>query len=428
MSSYQYPMERVLYNLHHKLCTLSLQKTTARSRRLSERLLLFLFVAGFGVTMLVHVSFVHKEDGGRPSIPLRCLGSIPGFSPHADVTHLHLLHTRDTNATTMSMSSGTFPATTLSSSCGAALWDQSDESRHSNETIDGLVQQPLCSWSGASTTFFSYSPVQGYLFLSPEKCAEHNIVVQHVVIATTDEACFGEPFLQKLVFYVVGPDTVMVNWLMGTFNATGYIYNPRSKTLVDLNMYSQLQNYKGTPNNNTDHDWLLPIQWYHHLVSKAAVVLKTSFLFFIVTTLVSFILRETQERMLEFTHQLQRRVRNSRPVVHLVTTHVVENLVFVPIMVGMIFFLIELYRGDKVAAFMVLSIVWVCEAFSVVRCVLGLCSHCRRISNFLSAYPTRHAACVHRKECTFFQEYSSWNSRSFITIFSCFHLGSPILP
>ena len=48
-------------------------------------------------------------------------------------------------------------------------------------------------------------------------------------------------------------------------------------------------------------------------------------------------------------------------------THVVENLVFVPIMVGMIFFLIEFYNGDKIAAFMVLSIVWVCEAFSVVR-------------------------------------------------------------
>eukprot|EP00547_Thalassionema_nitzschioides_P007270 CAMPEP_0194221742 /NCGR_PEP_ID=MMETSP0156-20130528/31256_1 /TAXON_ID=33649 /ORGANISM="Thalassionema nitzschioides, Strain L26-B" /LENGTH=295 /DNA_ID=CAMNT_0038952247 /DNA_START=968 /DNA_END=1855 /DNA_ORIENTATION=+ len=35
-------------------------------------------------------------------------------------------------------------------------------------------------------------------------------------------------------------------------------------------------------------------------------------------------------------------------------------------MVGMMFFLIEFYGGDKVLAFMVLSLVWVCEAFSMV--------------------------------------------------------------
>jgi hypothetical protein len=71
--------------------------------------------------------------------------------------------------------------------------------------------------------------------------------------------------------------------------------------------------------------------------------------------------------MLDFTHQLQAHVRSRRSVVHIVTTHIAENLVFVPIMVGMMFFLIEFYRGDRFLAFMVLTIVWLCEVFSVIR-------------------------------------------------------------
>ena len=59
-------------------------------------------------------------------------------------------------------------------------------------------------------------------------------------------------------------------------------------------------------------------------------------------------------------------VREERPLRQLIVTHVVENLVFVPIMVGVMFFLIEFYGGDKFLAFMVFSVVWVCEVFSIV--------------------------------------------------------------
>ena len=70
--------------------------------------------------------------------------------------------------------------------------------------------------------------------------------------------------------------------------------------------------------------------------------------------------------MLEFTIQLQNHVREHRSLGMLIFMHVMENLVFVPVMVGMMFFLIEFYGGDKVLAFMVQSVVWICEVFSVV--------------------------------------------------------------
>jgi hypothetical protein len=142
--------------------------------------------------------------------------------------------------------------------------------------------------------------------------------------------------------------------------------------MLDLSHHYSLQNNNflepgDAENTVTSRYNFFSSPWYQQLSSKLSVVLKTSFLFFITTTLVSFTLRETQERMLGFTQQLQAHVRSRRPVVNIVTVHIAESLVFVPIMVGMIFFLIEFYRGDKFLAFMVLSIVWLCEVFSVIR-------------------------------------------------------------
>lgn len=65
---------------------------------------------------------------------------------------------------------------------------------------------------------------------------------------------------------------------------------------------------------------------------KLLVLLSTLFIFFLTTSLVSFTFTETQDRMLEFTLQLQTRVRMRLPLGGLIVGHVLENLVFVPIM------------------------------------------------------------------------------------------------
>lgn len=62
---------------------------------------------------------------------------------------------------------------------------------------------------------------------------------------------------------------------------------------------------------------------------------------------------------------LQYHIRNRLPYAGIVFSHVIESLVFVPIMVGMLFFLFEFFK-DQLLAFFVLSIVWLCELFSVV--------------------------------------------------------------
>ncbi|KAL7568112.1 hypothetical protein ACA910_019510 [Epithemia clementina (nom. ined.)] len=335
----------------------------------------------------------------------------------------------------------------------------------------------------------SYSRIKGYLLLpqpttSGSGVHDYGVSIQHVLVSKHDSNCFGEPFLQHLIFGWIGPETVVLNWCLawhdaiswsaGTASSTNDPWGRRRRNHVDNNgsdpNYSQEKNHYqelSPPDPNFDEYWSSPGYIYnphtdailelrptptsssslatnsspqqqqrrrttlfmdpttsanyysqstttstsatssggsktpgasstpppphhnHHAEyyyttttistsasfvgamaslagSKLSMVLKTCFLYFITTTLVSFTLRETQERMLDFTQQLQFQVRHRRPIVPLVTRHLVDNLVFVPIMVGMIFFLIEFYNGDKILAFWVLTLVWFVEVFSVV--------------------------------------------------------------
>ena len=300
---------------------------------------------------------------------------------------------------------------------------------------------------------FSYAREKGYLFLSSSSSSNtFPISTQYVYISPKDSLCFGEPFVQYLVFhllyYILGPDTVMINWLLGTFSDpppytnhtthhhhdtistrhSGYIYNPRTNVVIDIEEYKKKLSRNGnahysskyhsngsSSSRNSDSSGSNHYRWWirrkiYELGLKFLIVIKTSFLFFITTTLVSFTLRETQGRMLQFTQTLQQQCFNDQNpqssqihnpinptptitatsrsneneqvsinthqqqqqlnyqfIVQLIVTHVLENVIFVPIIVGFIYFLINFYNGDKLLAMMVLTLVWVCESFSMVR-------------------------------------------------------------
>ncbi|MQL97298.1 hypothetical protein Taro_029986 [Colocasia esculenta] len=103
----------------------------------------------------------------------------------------------------------------------------------------------------------------------------------------------------------------------------------------------------------------------NYFVTKCSVLIMSLFVFFTTTMSVTFILRETQSRMLKFTVQLQHHARHQLPTFQLIFVHVIESLVFVPIMIGILFFLFEFY-DDQALAFLVLGLVWLCELFTMI--------------------------------------------------------------
>jgi hypothetical protein len=91
---------------------------------------------------------------------------------------------------------------------------------------------------------------------------------------------------------------------------------------------------------------------YQYFAFRIGVLFSTSFLFFTSTTLINYILRETQERMLRFTFLLQYHITHRMPFMLLVFTHVIGSLVFVPILMGIYFFLFEFFSDQLVRFFL----------------------------------------------------------------------------
>lgn len=370
-------MERVLFNIHSQVCNIALQRTSSRVRSLAEHTLLLVAVCGFGVLIVSHLSFVHRlgtvksyptrttsaiTSSSSRSIPRNCLMSIPGFRPEVDVTHILLSNGPETAAYTQTHQLPSTRETTCDATHPSA---NNEENESCRESYTPEPLQPMLSQEN-TTLSLSYSGTKGFLWLSPATCLKHNISTQFVHVSQNYTPCFGEPFLQTIVTHILGPERVVLNWLVGVYEGqAGYVYNPRTQHILDLHQ-QQVQLALDEEKKDSDPTVSLTLALPRRLVFKLGVVMTSLFLFFITTTLVSFTLRETQERMLEFTFGLQAHVRAQRPLAQLVVMHLTEILVFVPIMVGMMFFLIEFYGGDKFLAFTVLSIVWVCEVFSVI--------------------------------------------------------------
>ncbi|EFJ29169.1 hypothetical protein SELMODRAFT_440969 [Selaginella moellendorffii] len=186
---------------------------------------------------------------------------------------------------------------------------------------------------------YLYSVEKGYLILSEVAKVQHEIRTVNVSICAQN-ACFGNRWQRFLIDNFVGYDTILMNSLL-TARDKGYLYNFQTKELYNLNY---LQESSGVSHGVEDY-----------VVFKFGVLIMSLFVFFTTTMSVSFTLRETQARMLKFTVQLQHHARHRLPTFHLIFIHVFESLVFVPIMIGILFFLFEFF-DDQLLAFMVLTL------------------------------------------------------------------------
>ncbi|GAA0157008.1 non-motor microtubule binding protein [Lithospermum erythrorhizon] len=209
--------------------------------------------------------------------------------------------------------------------------------------------QWLESTSKAFEPTYLYTVEKGYFLLPEEAKLHHNIRTINISISAR-HACFGNRWQQLLINRLVGYDTILMNSLLNS-PGHGHLYNYQTKEFYNLT-YAHEQ-----PETSA--------KFGDYLVTKCGVLMMSLFVFFTTTMSVSFTLRETQTRMLKFTVQLQHHARHRLPTFQLIFVHVIESLVFVPIMIGILFFLFEFY-DDQLLAFMVLILVWLCELFTLI--------------------------------------------------------------
>ncbi|KAF7803627.1 membralin-like protein [Senna tora] len=217
------------------------------------------------------------------------------------------------------------------------------------DKLNSNTVQWLESRSIAFEPTYLYTLEKGYFMLPESAKARHNIRTMNISISAR-HSCFGNRWQQLLINRVVGYDTILINSLRSS-PGQGYLYNYQTKEFYNIS-------YAHEPPAG-------PAGFGDYLVTKCGVLMMSLFVFFTTTMSVSFTLRETQTRMLKFTVQLQHHARHRLPTFQLIFVHVIESLVFVPIMIGILFFLFEFY-DDQLLAFMVLILVWLCELFTLI--------------------------------------------------------------
>ncbi|XP_050210318.1 membralin-like protein At1g60995 [Mercurialis annua] len=217
------------------------------------------------------------------------------------------------------------------------------------DRLSSYAVQCLEDKSKAFEPTYLYTMEKGFFLLPEEAKSRHNIITVNVSISAR-HPCFGNRWQQLLINRIVGYDTILMNSLLSS-PGQGYLYNFQTKEFYNLS-------YPQEPPAG-------PAKFGDYLVTKCGVLMMSLFVFFTTTMSVSFTLRETQTRMLKFTVQLQHHARHRLPTFQLIFVHVIESLVFVPIMIGILFFLFEFY-DDQLLAFMVLILVWLCELFTLI--------------------------------------------------------------
>ncbi|AES63270.1 putative membralin [Medicago truncatula] len=217
------------------------------------------------------------------------------------------------------------------------------------DKVNSNAVQWLKKKTKLSEPTYLYTMEKGYFLLPESAKSRHNIRTVNVSISAW-HPCFGNRWQQLLINRFVGYDTILINSLLSS-PGQGYLYNYQSKEFYNLSFAQEVPE--------------VPAKFGDYLVMKCGVLMMSLFVFFTTTMSVSFTLRETQTRMLKFTVQLQHHARHHLPTFQLIFVHVIESLVFVPIMIGILFFLFEFY-DDQLLAFMVLILVWLCELFTLI--------------------------------------------------------------
>ncbi|DBA03016.1 TPA: LOW QUALITY PROTEIN: hypothetical protein N0F65_003204, partial [Lagenidium giganteum] len=214
------------------------------------------------------------------------------------------------------------------------------------------------TWVHGHKTSFVYAEHQGLLSLFEHGDNASTAEILRTVYVPHSSSCFDLVFVHRFplweVFltYVLGYDTILMNHLSKLYGRRGFFYRESMKVVRDMGygVFSPLDSRSS---------------WLMFIALKFKMLHTILFLFFIMTALVAFVLMETQKRMITFTGLFQNRTQLQIPFSNLVLAYFAQSLMFVPVLVGMLFFLFELYK-DHFLAFCMMSLIWVGESFSII--------------------------------------------------------------
>jgi hypothetical protein len=381
-------IDHIFVGIHVRVLSLLAKYLNPLIRRIILFLSLFYGLIIFSSLIWLHFQHVHispKHQSFLSPIPASCLPDIKSFMQinNAKIVEIIIQGPNWAEKHQQQMQSD-------------ALNKILNDPQYSNQQIEGeitgagaaeihippskLIGMKLVDYSNSDTVIYEYGRERGFFTVSKRSLAEHNIVTIQYPISY-NHSCFGPFVLPYITYEYVGYDTILLNQLIQQFGYRGYLRNKQTLDMYALNHLneedSNAENSYSTNHSSSDPftpakphtHWInfdyTPLEWLQFFVYKIELFITVLFLFFSVTTIVSLTLTQTQIRMLNFTDALRSSLRLSAPIFGLVLEHLVQSLSFVPVIIGILFFLFEFF-GDQMLAFLLLLIVWLCESYTVI--------------------------------------------------------------
>mmetsp|Transcript_26506 Transcript_26506/g.50364 ORF Transcript_26506/g.50364 Transcript_26506/m.50364 type:complete len:578 (-) Transcript_26506:221-1954(-) len=203
---------------------------------------------------------------------------------------------------------------------------------------------------------YRFSSELAFLMLSREMRATHGILTTTVNVSS-EHPCFGGGWTSKFFDLWLGYDTVIINSVFHQ-RTCGFLTNNQLRALHKVECGAVAHSDASSALERGAEEAL---KWLVALVSSL-------FVCGVSTLAVSFTLRETLARMLNLMFELQQPLHNQRSSrdSRRVFCQALESLVFVPIMIGITFFLFDMFE-DHVLAALVMGTTWTCELFLLVN-------------------------------------------------------------
>ena len=214
-------MEQTLFRVHVRAVTAVCGTINRPMRILIEKIILFVAIMSLVALYLVHSMYVSPNAQNCLALALDNANI-----NHSNVNILYVTLTNDW--TTLSI---------FNVAPQAMSWNVSEFSRNvewalSTESKKGYLKLECSTENGESRTCDAHKEVahfvlaseKGYLHLSDEAKARHNISTASVFISA-QEVCFGPPAYVYLLDAYAGYSTVMKNWAVRKYSGQGFLYN-----------------------------------------------------------------------------------------------------------------------------------------------------------------------------------------------------------
>jgi len=256
--------------------------------------------------------------------------------------------------------------------------------------VGSQLAEETCRKTSGRVDGFRFSREKGLLLLSKEAYTRYNATALRVQIPS-EHVCFQKlPGMAALMEYFVGYETAILNAFVRVMKdfaedikysgrnlesasstrdqndnhpgSLGYLYVENTHQLYNL---AAVQGSISIESLSTKARWLRLDAWNDFFRTKAGAIATSLFLMCTTSSLVTYALREVQVRLLKLSLELQQHIRTHQPTQLVMLRHVRDGLVFVPMFIGNLFFLVEFFNDERLA-FVVIIVTWLCEFFSMI--------------------------------------------------------------